>query len=791
MFKIIIGTLLLLSCSLIAQNKIQGKVTDINNAPVKFSEVLLINKDSIVLKNELTNDLGNFNIETEPGDYSLKIKQRGKIVWHRNVIAIGSVDLGVIKIDAGENLNEVLVKTSKKTFVRKLDRLLFNVENSLSSTGGNAIDVLKVTPGLQVANSGINIIGKNSVTVMTDGRLVRLSGEDLINFLSSIPADNIKSVEVITAPPAKYDAAGNSGIININLKKLNKEEPFNANINSSYEQKTYAAGTIGGNINSQVDRLSIYTNVNYKNGAFKIRENRKYFYPDQLWDEYNNKKENINLLSGRIGMDYKLDSKNELGASYLGSLSKPSNTEIDQTNIYDNQNELTDYYTKTASFKHRKDFFHSYNVHYKNVLDSLGKSISGNIDYLIADQDTDRTFDINSFVNGNSAFYNAFTNGNQNVKITTSNIDVELPYKKLKYNFGGKVSFIDTNNFFNYYDISTGESVLDTKQSNEFKYTENTQAVYFSTESKMDKWEFQIGLRAESTQTKGFSKTLNETNKSKYIKLFPTAYASYNVNDKNQLALNYSRRVGRPSYYMTNPFRTYINDYSYIEGNPFIQPEFNNNIELSHTYNDNLTTSLSFGYLENGKSQVQLLDPITNVSKFTYLNFCDVYSISFDASYTLKKGQWLESYNYANLFYKKTIANAVLDNQIVEMASYYFNSNNTFILNKSKTFFASLDLAYRSPQIINISHMGETFNINAGAKYFLLNKNLQFALNFYDLLRDNKYRAYSYSNGVKSQSNNYADSQFMRFSVLYKFGNSKINVREKKRGNETESNRAN
>lgn len=792
MIRIILAVALFYSSSLFAQITVKGKIIDTKNNPLELVEILLIDKDSTAIKSEMTTSNGTFTLEAEAGDYLLKIKQLGTVLWAERIMANQNIDLGAIKIvGREEKLTEVVVKMQKKIIERKLDRLIFNVENSISATGGTAIDALKVTPGLQVENNNISIIGKNTILVMIDERLVQLSGDDLINLLNTIQADNIKNIEVITAPSAKYDAGGNSGIINIKLKKLNKEDLFNANVSSNYEQKTYAAGSVGGNISSQINKLSIYTNLNYKKGSYKLTENRKYYYPSQLWDENNVKREYINILSGRIGLDYKENNKNEFGILYLGSLNKPSNREGDETSIYDSKNQLTNYFTRTESFKNRNEYYHSFNTHYKKNIDSLGKSITANIDYLVTNQKIDRTFEINSFVDEKDAYYNAYTNGNQNVKITTSNVDVELPYSSIKYSLGAKISFITTDNNFRYFDISTDDYVLNKSQSNEFKYTEDTQALYFSTEKKIDKWEFQIGLRAESTQTRGYSKTLSESNKANYFKIYPTIYSSYTADDKNVFALNYSRRVGRPSYYMSNPFRTYINDYSYLEGNPFIQPEFNNNVELSYTYNDNLNTSLSFGYLQDGKSQIQILDPTTNISKSTYLNFFKVYSYSYDISYTLKKWQWLESYNYANLFYRKTIANELLDNQVVEGVSYYITSNNTFILNKPKTFFSSLDLTYRSPQIINIYRIGQTFNINVGFKYLIFDKNLQFTLNFYDVARATKYKSYSYSNGVKSESNNYSDNQFVRFSMLYKFGNKKINVREKRRGNENESNRAN
>lgn len=791
-YLLIFLLIIILPNKISSQINISGHIKNQNNKSIELIEIQLQNKDSLIVKSELTNNEGKFTISAEKGEYQLLVKQLGKILHMQKINANQDSYIGDIQItEKQQQLLEVVITSKKKLIERKVDRLIFNVENSISASGGDAIDALKLTPGLVIENNDISIIGKGSIAVMIDDRLMQLSGDDLINFLKTIQADNIESIEVIKVPPAKYDSEGNSGIVNIKLKKVKKGDLFKAAINSSYEQKTYATGSIGGNISSQIKKISIYSNLNYKNGSIKATENRKYYYPTQLWDGKNIRREYTNSLSGRIGLDYKQNDKNEYGILYLGSLNKPSNNDVDKTEIYDNQNQLTDFYTKTNSNRNKDDYFHSFNTHYKRTIDTLGKSITANVDYLITNQETNRFFDINSFVNNEYSSLNALTNGNQNIKITTSNIDVELPYSKMKYTFGAKFSFINTNNDFKYFDISADQYILDTNQSNEFNYIENTQALYFSVEKKIKKWEFQVGLRGENTQTKGYSKNLDVTNTNKYFKLFPTVYTTFTANEKNVFSLDYSRRVGRPSYNMTNPFRTYISNFSYIEGNPFIQPEFNNNIELSHTYNNNLNTSLSYSYLEDGKSQIQLLDPATNISKSTYLNFFKVFNYSLGLNYTLKKWRWLESNNSANLSHRKTIANELLNNQIVEQTSYFISSNNTFILNKSKTFFSSLELSYRSAQIINIFHIGETFNTNVGFKYIVLNKNLQFTLNFYDLFRTNKYKSYSYSNGVLSESKNYYDLQSFRISLLYKFGNSKINVKEKKRGNETESNRAN
>ncbi|HHT8815169.1 putative TonB-dependent outer membrane receptor [Flavobacterium psychrophilum] len=776
---------------LFSQVTISGQIADKNNKPIEFLEIQLQNKDSIIVKSELTYGDGKFTIATVKGEYQLLIKQLGKILQQQKISAIQDLNLGIIEVTENpQQLKEVTVTSKKKLIERKVDRLVFNVENSISASSGDALDALKVTPNIRVDNDEISIIGKSNVLVMVDDRLMQLSGEDLTNFLKTIPANSIKNIEVIKTPPAKYDANGNSGLVNINLKKVKKGEFFKASINSAYQQGTKATGSIGGNVTSQIKKVSIYSNLNYKDGANQIIEDRQYHYPTKLWIGNSVRKRNTNILSGRVGFDYKQNNKNELGVLYFGSSTQSLDNSFDNIKIYTNQNQPTGFYTKTDSKTDKNDYFHSVSTHFKRTIDTLGKSITASFDYLIINQETNRKFNTNSFVDATPFNADALTNGNQNIKITTSNIDVELPYSKIKYAFGGKISFIDTNNNFNYFDVSTGVNIIDFNQSNEFNYAENTQALYLSAQKSIKKWEFNIGLRGENTQTKGYSKTLNQTNTNAYFKIYPTFYATYTANKKNIFSLNYSRRVGRPSYNMTNPFRTYYSNFSYLEGNPFIQPDFSNNIEVSHTYDNNLNTSIALSYYENGKSQILLSDPVTNISKLTYLNFFKAFLYSLNLDYTFKKWDWLESNNSANLFYRKTIANELLNNQIVEKISYAISSNNTFLINKSKTFLSSLEFSYRSPQIMNIFLIKETFNTNVSFRYLMLNKNLQISLNFFDIFKTNAYKSDSYSNDVLLKARNYSDSQYSRISALYKFGNKKINVKESKSGNEAELGRA-
>ncbi|UPF07242.1 carboxypeptidase-like regulatory domain-containing protein, partial [Flavobacterium psychrophilum] len=232
---------------LFSQVTISGQIKDKKNKPIEFLEIQLQNNDSIIVKSELTNVDGKFTILTEKGEYQLIIKQLGKVLQKQKITAKQDTYIGVIQIiETQQQLEEVIIASKKKLIERKVDRLIFNVENSISASGGDAIDALKITPSIRVQNDKITMIGKSGMSIMIDDKLIQLSGYDLVNFLKTISSDNIKNIEVITTPPAKYSAEGNSGLVNIKLKKA-KKDSWNATINSAYRQATYATRSIGGN----------------------------------------------------------------------------------------------------------------------------------------------------------------------------------------------------------------------------------------------------------------------------------------------------------------------------------------------------------------------------------------------------------------------------------------------------------------------------------------------------------------------------------------------------------------
>ena len=768
-----------------SQIKISGQIKDKKNNPVEFIEIQLQNKDSIIFKSELTNAEGKFILETEKGEYSLIVRQLGVIYYKQNINANQDTNVGIINITEKEQqLQEVVITSKKKLIERKVDRLIFNVENSISASGGDAIDALKITPRVKVKNDNISMIGKNNMSVMVDDKLILLTGDELINFLKSIPSDNIKSIEVITTPPAKYDAEGNSGLINIKLKK-SKLNQWNASLRSSYIQSTYPKGSFGGNFDYQKNKLSLYSNLNYVNGSNAPVETNKIYYPLGLWNEENKRRDFQNSVNGRIGADYKISEKFSVGMQYLGSFSKPKIAENSLTTIYNQTNSQIDSYINTLSENLGKNNNHSLNLNSTVVFDTIGKKMNINLDYFKFKNDDNRIFNTINLLSANNTSL-------QDIQNYSAKIDFEHPLKWINLSYGGKLSFIKTQNNVNYFDTTLGTPIFDPTQSNEFNYDENTQAIYLNGTKKLnEKWETQLGFRLENTQTEGVSKTLNQKNTNSYAKLFPTFYLTYTPNEKNAFSINYNKRINRPSYNRLNPFRWYSNPFSYTEGNPFLQPSFSNNLELNYTFNDNWSNSIYYSHTDNGFEQITIVDNTDNIQKTIAQNFFKTTIIGISESYTYNKLKWLSSTFSFDWNYSKSESLIPITNQNLNGSNAYFSISNDFNLNKNKTLLFNFSYWYNFKGTSDLDKNNSYSQLDASIKYFAFDKKLQISFNANDILSTNRPIYTSFTNNIQIDYKNYYDVRLFRLSLVYKFGNKNINVEKKEVGNQEEKERTN
>ncbi|WP_428229087.1 outer membrane beta-barrel protein [Flavobacterium sp.] len=792
MKKSLFAVLMLFSITLSAQmkvtEKIIGKVTTSTNSPVEFVEIILINKDSVAVKSELTNENGDFAVEVQTGSYKLQIRQAKKILFSKSIELTNHLDMGIIIVENVNQLETITVVSKKKLVERKVDRLVFNVENSINASGSDALEALKVTPGVKVQNDQISMIGKSNLSVMIDDKIVQLSEEDLANYLKSIPSDAIKSIEVITTPPAKYEASGNSGLVNIKLKKA-KKDSWNALVGVTYLQKKYSDETVMGNFNYNKNKLSLSSSVNYTNGAKYVNQDDYAYFADGLWYTISPFKAKYSRRNGKLSLDYQINPKWTIGTQFLINSNSRLTTDSPYLPVSDYDNGQIIRYLKSDGKIELKPNIKSLNFYNEFKIDSLGRKITLNLDYF-----NFNNVDVKSY-NGISVIENPYSQkyfagintNNQDITNLSGKLDLDFSTKWATLSFGTKISNSKATNDISAFNSGIVDNPVQEEplSQNKFEYTENVEALYFSGNKKINEhWETQFGLRMEATQVKTFAANLNQSTKNDYLKLFPTVYLSYVPNDNSTYTFSYSKRIERPRFYDLNPNIYFLNPFQTIEGNPFLQPAFIDNTELTYTYKK-IESKLYFSYEDNLFSQIPIADPDTNFIRFTNENYINTKRFGFSENYTFDKFKWWTSSNAFDLSY--AISQSTLP---IVQGQKGFNSristSNDLILNSNKTILFNLSYWYSFPVIDGIYHRNAMNSLSLTIQYFLLNKDLKISLKGNDIFRTEKDNISSTVNGVYQEGKYYYDTQSIQLNVSYKFGNKKIKIEKRATGNEEE-----
>ncbi|MBW1619375.1 outer membrane beta-barrel family protein [Empedobacter falsenii] len=798
MRKIILNNILFLffifPTILFSQNKITGQIFDAENNPIEFATINLQTQNNTLVKTEFSDEYGKFEIEEKTGIYFLEISYLGNSLYTKNINLTENIDLGIITVENSIQLEGIVITKDKKLIEKKIDRLVFNVENSVIATGGDVLDILKITPRIKVQNDQISMIGKSGMSVMIDDRMTYLSGSDLANYLRTLKSDEIKSIEVITNPPAKYSAEGNSGIINVVTKKQ-RQDAWNATIRSVYQQATYATGLGGAGFNFKKNKITLSSNLNYTNGSNAPIENNTIDYSNITWKEQNKRRDFSKSVSARLGLDYKISNKISTGFIYNYSHNTPEIRDNVTTTLFSPETNFVDSLIITKAKNERKRISNNLNYHFIYDIDTLGRKLSFDFDFFNFKLNSNRVFQTNNYYNDSTPIENSYSSadnkGNQKISNYSFNLDMEHPFDWANLNYGGRLSYINTDNNFEYYDLTSGVPIFDTSQSNRFKYEENTQAVYFSAQKEIsEKWEAKIGLRLENTQLKGNSVTLNQENESKYTKLFPTAYLSFVPNDNHSFSLNYNRRINRPNYSLLNPFLWITSPYSYSEGNPYLQPSFSNNVEFEYIFKENYISTLYFSHTDDGFEQTAILDAETNVQQIIPLNFLINRTFGFNQTIILKPLKWLNINFFGDVYYSSADSKIPVTLDYLKGWNGFFSISNDLILNKEKTFMLNLSYNYTTKGVDNLDYNTSHNQLNASLRALFLEKKLVISLYANDIFSSNRPIYTTYSNNIKNSFRNYYDERFFRLSAVYNFGKSfKRNNREIK--NSDEINRTN
>lgn len=793
LFKVLLITIFF-PLVLHAQYNVSGIVTDQSGKPLNAVNITLTSdRNNSQAITSTTNDLGKFTMVGNKGIYILKIS---RLNFRQRVFSITlSADtvLGtVIMENDSKNLQEVVITGKKPIIEYKIDRYIFNVDQSVTAMGNDGVQTLRKTPGIRVSEDAISLAGKGAVKVMVNDRLISLSGKDLMNYLQALRSEDILNIEVITNPSAKYDAQGNSGLININLKK-NRKEDFSGDISLGYTQATHPGANLGLGLNYKKNRFSATSTLRIGDGSVKENNKERIFYSDYLRSSNTELRNYNRYLNGRINLDYELSDRTVFGIQYAGNSSDPGSKDNVLVDFVNPSTKSVNGTITTTGKTESQLKYNNLGAYYQLKLDTSGKKLSLGTDYFIYKSDRNRIF--NSYGTVSSPEVNlpieisptdANNWGNQNMKIYTANVDLELPYKWARFELGGKLSYIKNRNDIGFYNVT-----VDTTQNDVFNYHENIQALYATIYKKFNnKWEAKAGLRFESTHTEGVSVALNQTNTNNYNSFFPSGYLSYSPNIDHKFSMNYSKRINRPSYEALNPFRWYMSVFSYSAGNPFLRPETIDNIEISHLYKSRLNSKIYASKTANWYERVTYVSPENSLQAYIYENYATFYTVGISESYSFTIGDKWESNNELSAYYN--YSDIQLDVLIgkTKGTSGFFSTNNSFTLNASKTIFAEINYFYQFPAPITQYQLSNFHQLDVGFKFQVLKNKLRLGINGSDVFKTGAPTIVGYTNGIRQEYKNYADLRRLVFSINYKFGSDKVKPRQKDAGNKAEMGRA-
>ena len=759
-----------------------GKVTARNEASDKFTVSLLRSQDSVIVKSVITDNGGSYSFEkVKNGSYIIGCSISGfkKYLSESFIVDGNNVEIPRISLIAEPKiLSGVNVVAKKPMFEMKADKLVVNVEASATNAGASALEVLEKSPGITIDKDGnISLKGKQGVVVYLDGKPSYLSGTDLANMLKGMNSSQLDQIEIMTTPPAKYDAAGNGGVINIKSKKL-KSRGFNGNINLGYGQGVYHKNNETVNLNYKNDKFNLYgsLNNNYKSDFQDFYDDRSVYGANSALQS--NFKEfafipfTQSSNSVKLGLDYDFSKRTSASIGFNGRYTDLSFLTDVKNTIYDGKNNFL-MTSQGNNYTYPKLTSNTFSANIRHQFDSTGSEINVDGSYVkFADLPTEKFF--SQFLDANNnptaktdSLYATLPNG---FDIYAVKADFTKPFSKsIVLESGFKFSEVKSDNNSQFDSVVNGQTKLDVNRSNHFKYDETIYAGYINLNFPLSKsFKVQSGLRYEKTTGFGKSITNGSVISKSYAQLFPTLYLSYDLNKSNSFSFSYGRRINRPRYRDLNPYIFIVEKYSQEKGNPLLDPEFSHNIELSHVFKGNLSTTINYTKSKGVISQVVEYNSDSKISTFINRNISSYHQIGVMVNYSKTLNKWLTYSGSINVFRNKY--SGINDSEYFNKASnsVHFTSSADIVMKKG--WGLNIQGDYNSKSIEGFFESGANGIISFAVSKVMLKGNGKIILNFNDPLYIQRYvgvtRLHSYSDAFRLK----LDSRFVNVTFTYKFG---------------------
>lgn len=803
---LLMGCGLLWGTSLFSQTlTLKGKISDAQSQPVEAATVrLLRSADSSLVKVELSAADGGFEFtDIKTGVYRIAATALGFEPWMGEEVAAnagsGTLTLPPLVLKASATALQQVTVTAKKPFVeRRPDRTIVNVESSILATGSSALEVLERSPGVVVGqNDALSLRGRSGVIVMIDGKPSPLAGADLSNFLRALPSSSIERIELITNPSAKYDAAGNAGIIDIRMKK-DKNLGTNGSFSVNYGQGVYPKSGTGLNLNHRNKKINLFGNYNYnfRKGMNDLRLYREFFDGEQRTGAY--KQRNFltipyNLHLARAGADFFPNKKTVIGVVASATVNH-FNPKAQNTSAVEGATEgATESFFGTSNRSRDRWFSYAWNGNFKRTLNDQGREFSADLDVAHYWNMTEQNFVTRyTKLSGEPLLpnYVLFGDLQGDLKIRALKADYTHPLpNKAKLEAGFKSSIVDADNDLQFFDRSVaGSSVYDSTISNHFVYRENINAAYINYSRDWDKLSVQAGLRVENTRAKGEQLVYGEPFDRNYANLFPSVFLTYKFSEKYESGLNMSRRLDRPSYRQLNPFKSFLDPSTYSSGNPYLNPQFTWSFEWNHTFWQKLNATLAYSRTTDNITQV--IAPVAGVERVTIQtdsNLATVQYYSFALSYNLDITKWWSTVNNLNTWrgqYSGTLANTNLrdGNAVLHL----FTTHN---FKFKRDWSGEVNFNYKTSEIYGFMHLNPMWGLGMGLQKNILDRKGTLKLAVTDIFWQNLPSATIRFNEYVETFEVFRETRVATLSFNYRFGSKDVAQSRRRQGGAEEEKR--
>lgn len=776
---------------------LSGMIHDDKGDAIPYANIALLEAGSeTLISGTVTDENGHFLLQTvAEGEAILSISSIGFLSHKSEVFQLEpgfKKDFGNLQLrEEVSSLSEVTVNAARPNIVIEADKTIVTVEGTVMAEGNTALDVLGRSPGVYVdADGNINLNGRQGVIVLLDDRQTYMSAEDLANFLRAMPADNIKSIEVINNPSARYDAEGAAGVINIKLKK-NNFNGTNGNINIGSRYNGLNAPFAGATVNMKRGKWTTNASLNYNEWAqFNDLEILRRFQLENSLSEFD-QEARLKLIRKNLffsgGADYQINDRHSVGINLQASSQNGKDDGKSLTNISNPENNNINYLNAINDSKSDNSRLFG-NFHYIGNLDTLGTKITADVDFTKMNSGSLSMLNNHYWVDEriDDASMDRIRTGNEMAyTIFTAKTDFTKPLGKGKeLETGLKGSWVRSDNDLDISRSTEEGPFLPDQNSNHFIYHENVLAAYASYKSSLgEKVNFQAGLRAEYSDITGNSVTSNKINKQEYLNLFPSLYLQHKVSDNYQIVYNANRRITRPNYRLLNPFVFYIDPLTMEEGNPQLRPQYSNNLEMNHILKGSYQFTLSYARTENAFSQIMIQDDESRKTTIQMQNLDKTRHIGLRMMLPVELAEWYATTNM--LQFNANKFQSQVGDLLLDVRQFSFMARSQHNISLPKGFKIEMVGMYLSPFREGQIEIGGLAWMDAGVTKTFNKDKWSLTVNGTDLFRTQRYNVFINFDQINTDVRQYNNTQGIRVTLRWKFAQGE-NFRVSQRSGSTE-----